>query len=200
MAFLVVTFLLVLVWSAIGPKDRGVWWLEVSPAIVGAVVLLATWGRFPLTPLLYVLIWAHALVLFVAVTTPTPRFRSSTGFATASVCPQSLRSAGTPMQGFVPAMIAREILRAQHFCGRKCCSSLRLHRARDLGVLRDTEWWVAIASDTGAQAFLGTQGTSGTRNGTCSRLWRHASQLTLDGCRTASCAPGDSEIGCAERR
>jgi hypothetical protein len=65
LAFLGATFLLVFLWSAIGPKDRGVWWLEVFPAIIGAVVLLAIYGRLRVTPILYVLIWVHALVLLV---------------------------------------------------------------------------------------------------------------------------------------
>ncbi len=161
MAFLVVTFLLVLVWSAIGPKDRGVWWLEVSPAIVGAVVLLATWGRFPLTPLLYVLIWAHALVLFVGghyTYAEVPLFnwiRDSFGLAR-----NHYDRLGHLMQGFVPAMIAREILlRTTPLRPGKMlfflCACIALAISAFYEIL---EWWVAIASDTGAQAFLGTQG------------------------------------------
>jgi putative membrane protein len=161
MAFLVVTFLLVLVWSAIGPKDRGVWWLEVSPAIVGAVVLLATWGRFPLTPLLYVLIWAHALVLFVGghyTYAEVPLFnwiRDSFSLAR-----NHYDLLGHLMQGFVPAMIAREILlRTTPLRPGKMlfflCACIALAISAFYEML---EWWVAIASDTGAQAFLGTQG------------------------------------------
>ena len=63
LTFLGGTFLIVLAWSAVGPKDRTVWWLEVLPALIGAIVLLATYWRFRLTSLLYVLIWPHALVL-----------------------------------------------------------------------------------------------------------------------------------------
>jgi putative membrane protein len=159
--FLGGTFLIVFAWSAVGPKDRIVWWLEVLPALIGAIVLLATYWRFRLTPLLYVLIWAHALVLLVG------------GHYTYAEVPlfDAIRDAldlgrnhydrvGHFMQGFVPAMIAREIL-------------LRVTRLRPGAMLfflctcvalafsafyEMIEWWVAVASETGAEAFLGTQG------------------------------------------
>ena len=58
-------FLLVLAWSAIQPFDRFIWWLEVSPALIAAGVLLLTRRRFPLTPLTYSLILLHAIILLV---------------------------------------------------------------------------------------------------------------------------------------
>ena len=61
----VAVFLLVLAWSAVEPFDRLTWLLEVLPAVLGLVVLIATYRRFPLTPLVYFLISAHALVLVV---------------------------------------------------------------------------------------------------------------------------------------
>jgi putative membrane protein len=155
------TFLLALAWSAIGPKDRTVWWLEVLPALIGAVVLLATYWRFRLTPVLYVLIWAHALVLLVG------------GHYTYAEVPlfDTIRDAldlgrnhydrvGHFMQGFVPAMIAREILlrvsplRPGAMLFFLCtCIALAFSAFYEM-----IEWWVAVASDTGADAFLGTQG------------------------------------------
>lgn len=155
------TFLLVFAWSAIGPKDRTVWWLEVLPALIGAVVLLATYWRFRLTPVLYVLIWAHALVLLVG------------GHYTYAEVPlfDTIRDAldlgrnhydrvGHFMQGFVPAMIAREILlrvtplRPGAMLFFLCtCIALAFSAFYEM-----IEWWVAVASDTGADAFLGTQG------------------------------------------
>lgn len=161
LAFLGGTYLIVLAWSAIGPKDRTVWWLEVLPAVVGAVVLLATYWRFRLTPLLYVLIWAHALVLLVG------------GHYTYAEVPlfDLIRDAldlgrnhydrvGHFMQGFVPAMIAREILLrvtplkpgAMLFF---LCTCIALAFSAFYEMI---EWWVAVASETGADAFLGTQG------------------------------------------
>ena len=58
-------FLLVLAWSAIQPFDRFIWWLEVSPALIAAGVLLLTRRRFPLTSLTYSLILLHAIILMV---------------------------------------------------------------------------------------------------------------------------------------
>lgn len=159
--FLGVSFVCVLAWSAIGPKDRAVWWLEVVPALLGAAVLLATWRRFPLTLVLYVLIWAHALVLLVG------------GHYTYAEVPlfNDIRDAfdlgrnhydrvGHFMQGFVPAMIAREILlrvtplRPGAMLFFLCaCVALAISAFYEM-----IEWWVAVASGTGAEAFLGTQG------------------------------------------
>jgi putative membrane protein len=159
--FLGVTFLIALAWSAIGPKDRTVWWLEVLPALVGVAVLLATYRRFPLTPVLYVLIWLHALVLLVG------------GHYTYAEVPlfDAIRDAlhlgrnhydrvGHFMQGFVPAMIAREILlratpltRGGMLFFLCTCVALAISAFYEM-----IEWWVAVVSGTGADAFLGTQG------------------------------------------
>ncbi|MBL8540194.1 MAG: DUF2238 domain-containing protein [Betaproteobacteria bacterium] len=161
LAWLGVSFAITLAWSASGPKDRVVWWLEVLPALIGAVVLLATWRRFPLTPLLYVLIWAHALVLVVG------------GHYTYAEVPlfNLIRDAfdlernhydrvGHFMQGFVPALIAREILlrvtplKPGGILFFLCtCVALAISAFYEM-----IEWWVAVASGTGADAFLGTQG------------------------------------------
>ena len=161
LAFLGATFLLVFLWSAIGPKDRGVWWLEVFPAIIGAVVLLAIYGRLRVTPILYVLIWVHALVLLVGghyTYAEVPLFnwiRDSFGLAR-----NHYDRVGHLMQGFVPAMIAREILlrvtplRPGKMLFFLCtCIALAISAFYEL-----LEWWVAVASKTGADAFLGTQG------------------------------------------
>lgn len=161
LVFLAASFLLVFAWSAIGPKDRTVWWLEVFPVIIGAVVLLATYARFRLTTVLYVLIWAHALVLLVGghyTYAEVPLF---------DVIRESLHlgrnhydRVGHFMQGFVPAMIAREILlRVTTLRPGKMlfflCTCIALAISAFYEML---EWWVAVASDTGAEAFLGTQG------------------------------------------
>ena len=55
----------VLLWSGTGPKERGTWWLEVAPVLIGIPILLATYRRFPLTPLAYVLVWIHAGILMI---------------------------------------------------------------------------------------------------------------------------------------
>lgn len=161
LAFLGGTFLMVFAWSSIGPKDRTVWWLEVLPALIGVIVLLATYWRFRLTPLLYVLIWAHALVLLVGghyTYAEVPLFdaiRDALALSRNHYDP-----VGHFMQGFVPAMIAREILlrvtplRSGAMLFFLCtCIALAFSAFYEM-----IEWWVAVASGTGADAFLGTQG------------------------------------------
>src|SRR5258708_38258853 len=59
------SFLLILLWSAIHPKSHFIWFLEVVPAIIGAIVLIAIYPKVRLTMLLYCLIWLHALVLIL---------------------------------------------------------------------------------------------------------------------------------------
>jgi putative membrane protein len=155
------TFLIVFAWSAIGPKDRTVWWLEVLPALIGVVVLLATYWRFRLTPLLYVLIWAHALVLLVGghyTYAEVPLFDAIRD--TLDLGRNHYDRVGHFMQGFVPAMIAREILlrvtplRSGAMLFFLCtCIALAFSAFYEM-----IEWWVAVASETSADAFLGTQG------------------------------------------
>src|SRR6266850_1457381 len=105
------TFLLILVWSGIKPKDHFIWFLEVFPAIVGAVVLVAIYPKLKLTMLVYCLIWLHALVLMLGghwTYAEMPLFswlRDEYGLAR-----NYYDRVGHIMQGFVPAIIAREVL------------------------------------------------------------------------------------------
>ncbi len=154
-------YTLVLVWSAIAPKDRLTWILEVAPALVGAAVLLATRRRFPLTPLVYILILVHCLILMVGghyTYAEVPLFdwiRDSLGMAR-----NNYDKLGHLAQGFVPAMIAREILiRLRVVNGAAwrnfliVCFCLALSAFYEL-----VEWWAAVIGGAGADAFLGTQG------------------------------------------
>lgn len=157
----IIVFLAVLLWSAINPKDYFTWILEVSPAMIGAIVLTATHRRFPLTPLLYLLILLHCIVLMVGghyTYAEVPLFnelRDWYGFQR-----NNYDKVGHFMQGFVPAMIAREILVSNaiiplanwrnFFIVSFCLAFSAFYEL--------IEWWVAILSGTGAEAFLGTQG------------------------------------------
>ena len=104
-------FIVVLIWSGINPKDYLTWALEVSPAIIGFVVLAATWRAFPLTPLVYALILFHCIVLMVGghyTYAEVPLFeylKPVMGFER-----NNFDKLGHFLQGFVPALIAREIL------------------------------------------------------------------------------------------
>jgi putative membrane protein len=151
----------VLLWSAIGPKDRFTWFLEVLPALIGVAVLAATWRRFRLTPLAYLLILIHCLILMVGghyTYAEVPLFdwlRETTGGAR-----NNYDKLGHFAQGFVPAMIARELLlRLEVVKGRRWMNFLVVCICLALSAFYELiEWWVALASGEGAEAFLGTQG------------------------------------------
>jgi putative membrane protein len=156
-----IVFLVVLVWSGIGPKDYLTWVLEVSPAVIGLVVLALTWRAFRLTTLLYVLILMHCIVLMVGghyTYAEVPLFdalKPVFGFER-----NNYDKLGHFFQGFVPALIAREILIRKNIFNSAhwrnffiICFCLALSAVYEL-----IEWAVAMMSGTAAEAFLGTQG------------------------------------------
>ena len=155
------TFLLILVWSGINPKDYFIWILEVVPAIIGAVVLGAIYPKVKLTMLVYCLIWLHALVLMLGghwTYSEMPLFswlRDEYGLAR-----NHYDRVGHIMQGFVPAIIAREILLRNSVVKGKgwlffivTCICLAVSAFYEF-----IEWWVAIASGSAADEFLAIQG------------------------------------------
>jgi putative membrane protein len=151
----------VLAWSAYRPKDYFTWILEVAPAIIAGVVLVALYARFRFTDMVYVLILLHAVILMIGghyTYSEMPLFswlRDEFGLAR-----NYYDRVGHVAQGLVPAMIAREILlRNRVVNGRRwlffivCAVALAIS-----AVYEFLEWWVAIASGTAAEAFLATQG------------------------------------------
>ncbi len=160
---LLLSFLVILLWSAVNPKDRFTWFLEVLPAVAGMAVLLATFRRFPLTPLLYVLIWVHAVILLVGghyTYAEVPLFDWIRDAFQQSR--NNYDKVGHFAQGFVPAMIAREILLRRGIVQRRgwlafliICICLALSASYEL-----FEWLVAVGTGTAADAFLGSQGDS----------------------------------------
>ncbi len=152
---------LALVVSGIAPHDRPTWLLEVAPVLVALPVLAATWRRFPLTPLLYLLIALHALVLILGGTYTYARV--PLGFWLQDwlhLARNPYDRIGHVMQGLVPTLVAREILlRAGYLSSRRManflsgCVALAVSACYEL-----IEWWVALALGMGAQDFLGTQG------------------------------------------
>ena len=151
----------VFVWSAIRPHDYFTWILETFPAIIGFVILAATYRRFPLTPLAYSLLMIHAAILMLG------------GHYTYAEVPlgywmrdllhgarNNYDRIGHFAQGFVPAILAREILRKK--VGLRpggwlfflvICVCLALSACYEL-----FEWAMAVATGSKADAFLGTQG------------------------------------------
>jgi len=156
-----VIFFATLVWSGIEPKDYLTWVLEVLPAVVGFAVLVATRRRFPLTSLAYVLILAHCIVLMVGghyTYAEVPLFDWVRDWL--DLERNNYDKLGHFMQGFVPAIVAREILVRNAIIAGKgwmffivVCICLAISAFYEL-----IEWWVAILSDEAAEAFLGTQG------------------------------------------
>lgn len=160
-ALWVIIFLAVLVWSGIEPKDQVTWLLEVLPALIGGGILALTLKRFPLTPLLYVLILIHAIILMVGghyTYAEVPLFDWLGDWFGATR--NNYDKLGHFAQGFVPVMAAREIVVRLGVFRSKAwanfflvCFCLAVSAFYEL-----IEWWVALASDEAAEAFLGTQG------------------------------------------
>lgn len=157
----IAVFAITLVWSGIAPKDLMTWGLEVFPALIGALVLWVTRERFPLTPLVYVLILVHCVILMVG------------GHYTYAEVPLGdwIRDAfdgtrnnydklGHFAQGFVPALIAREIvIRLDVFNSVRWRDFFIVSFCLGFSAFYELiEWWVALLSDEAADSFLGTQG------------------------------------------
>ena len=152
---------IVFVWSAIHPHDIFTWFLEVFPVMIGLPILWVTYKTFPLTRLIYVLILIHAIILMVGghyTYAEVPAFNWLRD--TFELSRNYYDRVGHFAQGFIPAMIAREILIRKNVVKRGawsffivCCICLSIS-----AVYEFIEWWVAVGSGTAAEAFLGTQG------------------------------------------
>jgi len=158
---LLIAFGVLFAWSLVRPHDYFTWLLETFPAIIGFVILVATYRRFPLTPIAYTLLIIHASILIVG------------GHYTYAEVPLGfwmrdlLHTArndydriGHFAQGFVPAIVAREILIRRKVVRSRgwtyfivVCICLAISAAYEL-----LEWRVSIATGSKGDAFLGTQG------------------------------------------
>jgi putative membrane protein len=151
----------VFIWSAIDPRDRLTWLLEVAPALGGALVLAATHRRFPLTPLSYWLVLIHCCILMVGghyTYAEVPAFDwlgDALGWQR-----NNYDKLGHLAQGLVPAILAREVLIRQQVVRGTAwrdllvvCFCLALSAFYEL-----LEWWVALLAGAASEEFLGTQG------------------------------------------
>ena len=154
-------FFAVLIWSGIEPKDRLTWVLEAGPAIIGLLVMAKTRQSFPLTPLLYFWILLHCVVLMVGAKytyAEVPLFDwISEVFSWER---NNYDKLGHFMQGFVPALIAREILLRKEVVSENgwrnfIVLSICLAFSAFYELI---EWWAALLIGEDADAFLGTQG------------------------------------------
>jgi len=152
---------LALLVSAIRPFDWLTWVLEVAPALIGAAILVATYRRFRFTNLVYYLVLLHALILILGGHYSYARV--PLGFWMQDLFDFSRNHydrIGHFAQGFVPAIIAREILlrlsplrRGGWLFFLVTCVCLAISAFYEF-----TEWWAALAGGEKADAFLGTQG------------------------------------------
>lgn len=160
-ALLLVAVAAVLVASGIGPRDRLTWWLEVTPILVAVPLLVATRRRFPMTPLVYALVAVHAAVLalgghYTYAEVPLGFWvRDLLGLAR-----NPYDRLGHLVQGFVPALVVREVLlRTSPLRRGGWLFVLTTAVVLSLSAVYEfVEWWAALALGQGAEAFLGTQG------------------------------------------
>lgn len=152
---------LIVVYTGIYAGDKITWLMEVTPVLILVPLLWATHARYPLTPLLYTLIFFHAIILMVGGMYTYAKV--PIGFdvqAWLGLDRNPYDKLGHFFQGLVPALAAREILvRGVFVRGRKmlgfvvCCIALAISAMYEL-----IEWWAALAMGQGADDFLGTQG------------------------------------------
>ena len=147
--------------SGIQPYDRLTWWLEVLPVLVAAPLLIATYRRFPLTPLVYWLIAIHSVILVVGGHYTYARvplgfwMQDWFGFER-----NHYDRIGHLMQGFGPAIVIRELLiRTSPLAPGKWLFTIVAFTVLGISATYEfTEWWAALAGGDAAGAFLGTQG------------------------------------------
>jgi len=158
---LLVSMVLLLIWSGIEPHDRFTWLLEVAPILIGVPVLVWLYPKLRLTPLSYTLIWLHCLILMLGghyTYAQVPLgfwMEDAFGFTR-----NHYDRIGHFAQGFIPAMLAREIFIRRSPIGRSrwlpflvICFCLAFSAFYEL-----TEFWTALSAGGAATDFLGTQG------------------------------------------
>lgn len=154
-------YFFVLIWSGIHPKDYFTWFLEVLPALIGFAAIATTYKKFKLTELAYWLILIHCIILMVGghyTYAEVPLFDWIKDYLGSER--NNYDKVGHFAQGFIPAIIAREILIRKSVVKQPgwlffiiLCICLAISAFYEL-----IEWWAAVLSGTSAEAFLGTQG------------------------------------------
>lgn len=158
---LLLSLLAILIWSGIEPHDRFTWFLEVAPVLIGVPILIYIWPRFRLTPVVYTLLWIHAVILMVGgkytyAEVPIGFWLQDTfGFAR-----NHYDRIGHFAQGFIPAMLAREVLiRKSPLRGSRWLPFVVVSICLAFSAFYELiEFWTALVAGGGAEAFLGTQG------------------------------------------
>ena len=147
--------------SAVNPHDRVTWFLEVAPVLLGIPILVVTYSRFPLTPLLYRLLFLHSLILILGGHYTYARV--PLGYWVQDLFDLARNHydrLGHLAQGFIPAILVREVLRRQISALKGgwlffvvTCVCLAFSAFYEM-----IEWWAALMGGEAAESFLGTQG------------------------------------------
>ena len=158
---ILIACLLILTWSAINPKDYFTWLLEVTPGMLGLVVLVVTYKRFKFTDLVYVLILIHCTILFAGAKytyAGNPLFE----YLKDVFCMQrnNYDKLGHFAQGFIPSFITRELfIRLNVVNGKGWMVFLVLSVTMFISSVYELiEWFVSVITGESADAFLGSQG------------------------------------------
>ncbi len=158
---LLASTLIILLWSNIAPKDRLTWFLEVAPVLIALPLLTYTWQSFPLTPLLYKLIFIHAVILMVGGHYTYAEVPAGFWFQEQFDLQRNhYDRLGHFAQGFAPAILAREILlRKTYLQAGKMLFYVVTSICLALSAFYELiEWWAALWYGSTAEAFLATQG------------------------------------------
>ncbi|TAL35916.1 MAG: DUF2238 domain-containing protein [Alphaproteobacteria bacterium] len=159
--FLLVSLLFVILWSYIGAADRFTWWMEAFPVLLGLPVLIVSREKFPLTILIYCLIWAHMNILLVGAHYTYAKVPLLDDLARYfDLSRNHYDRLGHFMQGFAPAMIARELLlRSAGIKPGKWLAAIIILSCLGISACYELlEWATAAMTGEAAEAFLGTQG------------------------------------------
>lgn len=157
----IVIFCTTLIWSGIDPYDYFTWFLEVVPALIGVVILWKTEKTFPITVLVYNLILTHMIILMIGghyTYAEVPLFNTIRDLF--EMTRNNYDKVGHFAQGFVPAMVAREIFIRKKIINSKAWENflIVIFCLGFSAFYELIEWWVALGSGESAEAFLGTQG------------------------------------------
>ena len=156
-----IIFLAALAWSAYRPYEYFTWLLEVFPAIVGVIVLFATRKKFRFTNMVYTLILFHAIILLIGGHYTYARMPLFDWLRNALLLDRNYYDRlGHVAQGFVPAMIARELfVRWAIVKGRGWMNFIIVTVCTFIAAVYEIiEWWTAVIAGSAAVSFLATQG------------------------------------------
>ncbi len=158
---LLILIFLLLIWSAINPFDYFTWFLEVLPALIGIVILIFTFNTFRFTNLIYLLVFIHCVILVIGghyTYAEVPLFDWIQDVFNQTR--NNYDKVGHFAQGFIPAMITRELLIRKDVIHKKgwlnfiiVCIVMAISVTYEF-----IEWGVSLVTGDGGDSFLGTQG------------------------------------------